>query len=94
MTQSEMTRAVVAVTGKTVCTIAQIGSVPLTPTPVEREPLVVDWDELDVLRYLVWSGVVVFSNTTAPSGRSQVSEVVPYDRTTRTRLPQDFSSMA
>jgi hypothetical protein len=48
MTQAEMNREVAAATGESVSTIAQMGFVPLTPVPYERdrEPLTVDWDEL------------------------------------------------
>jgi len=52
MTQADLNRAVAAATGETVGTIAEMGFVPLTATPVEREPLVVDWDELDVRRHV------------------------------------------
>jgi hypothetical protein len=47
MTQAELNRAVANTTGETVATIAEMGFVPLTPIPVEREPTFVDWDELD-----------------------------------------------
>lgn len=50
MTQSELNRAVAAATGETVQVISDRGFVPLTPFPVEREPLTVDWDELDAER--------------------------------------------
>ncbi len=50
MTQAELNRAVATVTGETVRTIADMGFVPLTPIPIEREPLTVDWDELDAQR--------------------------------------------
>ena len=50
MTQAELNRAVASATGETVSTIAEMGFVPLTPFPVEREPLTVDWDELDAER--------------------------------------------
>ena len=48
MTQAEMNREVASATGESVSTIAQMGFVPLTPVPYERdrEPLTVDWDEL------------------------------------------------
>jgi hypothetical protein len=48
MTQTEMNREVAAATGESVSTIAMMGFVPLTRLPYERdrEPLVVDWDEL------------------------------------------------
>ena len=50
MTQAELDRAVAAATGESVNTISQRGFVLLTPSPIEREPLVVDWDELDTSR--------------------------------------------
>jgi len=45
MTQSELNREVAQATGESVSTIRQLGFVPLTHGPYEREPLVVDWDE-------------------------------------------------
>jgi len=45
MNQSELNREVAQATGETVSTIRQLGFVPLTRGPYEREPLVVDWDE-------------------------------------------------
>jgi hypothetical protein len=50
MTQSELDRAVAAATGESVDTISRRGFVLLTPNPIESEPLVVDWDELDANR--------------------------------------------
>jgi hypothetical protein len=52
MTQAEMNREVATATGETVSTIAQMGFSPLTPVPYERdrEPLTVDWDELEQRR--------------------------------------------
>jgi len=50
MTQNDLNRAVAAATGETVSTVAAMGFVPLTRVPAEREPLVVDWDELDQRR--------------------------------------------
>ena len=50
MTQSEIYRAVAAATGETIRTVAEMGFVPLTSVPVEREPQIVDWDELDARR--------------------------------------------
>jgi hypothetical protein len=47
MTQSELDVEVSVVTGETLDTISDRGFVPLTYGPVEREPLVVDWDELE-----------------------------------------------
>ncbi len=52
MTQAELNREVAAATGETVRTIAALGFVPLTSSPYERdrEPLLVDWDELESQR--------------------------------------------
>jgi hypothetical protein len=52
MTQAQLNREVAAATGESVRTIAQLGFVPLTSVPQEwdREPLVVDWDEVDAQR--------------------------------------------
>ena len=47
MTQRDFNRAVAQATGESIRTINNMGFVPLTAYPVEREPLVVDWDELD-----------------------------------------------
>jgi len=47
MTQRELNRAVAHATGESLSTISSLGFVPLTIGPVEREPLVLDWDELD-----------------------------------------------
>ena len=54
MTQAELNRAVAAATGESVKTIAEMGFGPLTNLPVEREPLVIDWDELDAKRTSVF----------------------------------------
>ena len=54
MTQAELNRAVAKVTGETVCTVAERGFVPLTLRPIEREPLVVDWDSLAEKRISVF----------------------------------------
>ena len=54
MTQADLNRAVAAATGETVRTIAEMGFVPLTAAPIEREPLVVNWDELDADRVSVF----------------------------------------
>jgi hypothetical protein len=53
MTQAELNREVAKATGESVGTISQIGFVPLTrqPVEVEREPLVIDWDEQPERRY-------------------------------------------
>jgi len=50
MTQNDLNRAVARATGETISTVAAMGFVPLTDVPIEREPLVVDWDELDQRR--------------------------------------------
>ena len=49
MDQRELNREVAKATGETVGTIDKMGFVPLHPSPYERdrEPLVVDWDQLD-----------------------------------------------
>ena len=49
MTQAEMNREVASATGESVSTISKMGFSPLTPIPYERdrEPLVVDWDDLE-----------------------------------------------
>ena len=53
MTQAELNREVAVATGESIGTIAHIGFVPLTrhPVEVEREPLVIDWDEQPERRY-------------------------------------------
>ena len=52
MTQAEVNREVAAATGESVSTIARMGFVPLTRAPYEpdRDPLVVDWDEVEQRR--------------------------------------------
>ena len=50
MTQAELNREIAKKTGETVSTISALGFVPLTGQPYEREPLVIDWDELDADR--------------------------------------------
>ena len=49
MNQRELNRQIAKATGETVATIDQLGFVPLEPIPYEqdREPLVVDWDDLE-----------------------------------------------
>jgi hypothetical protein len=54
MTQAELNRAVACATGESVSAIAEMGFVTLTPIPVEREPMVVDWDQLDQQRVSVF----------------------------------------
>ena len=57
MTQRELNRKVAEATGEAVRTIAEMGFVPLTESPYERErdrePLVIDWDEQDQKRVFV-----------------------------------------
>ena len=50
MHQTELNRAVARATGESVRTIAKMGFSTLTPMPIDREPLVVDWDELEAQR--------------------------------------------
>ncbi|MHB1038186.1 MAG: hypothetical protein ACYC35_26410 [Pirellulales bacterium] len=50
MTQAELNRAVARATGESVNTISNLGFVPLTGRPIEREPMGVDWDDLDAGR--------------------------------------------
>ena len=52
MTQQELDRAVAEATGESVATVAKMGFVPLTSRPIERErqPLMVDWDQADAQR--------------------------------------------
>lgn len=52
MTQRQLNREVADVTGETVGTIERMGFVPLTSVPIEREPLVMDWDDEDDYRGL------------------------------------------
>ena len=54
MTQAQLDRAVARATGETLRTINAMGFVPLASNCVEREPQVVDWDELDARRYSVF----------------------------------------
>jgi hypothetical protein len=52
MTERELLREVATVTGESLKTISDRGFVLLLPIPYEldREPLVIDWDELDAQR--------------------------------------------
>ena len=50
MTRNELNRAVARATGESVAVISSMGFVPLTSVPYEREPEVVDWDQLDQSR--------------------------------------------
>ena len=63
MKQSELNRRVATITGETVNEIARRGFVPLTSQPCEREPLTIDWDELDAER-----NVTVVSQRTRTPG--------------------------
>ena len=55
MTQAELNREVAAATGECMSTVRHLGFVPLTPVPYERdrEPLVVDWDEVEQSRAIL-----------------------------------------
>ena len=55
MTQAELDCEVARMTGEATGTIAHIGFVQLTrrPMEVEREPLVIDWDEMTERRYML-----------------------------------------
>ncbi len=55
MTQAELDRAVAEATGESVQTIASRGFSIWTPAPMEREPLTVDWDELDSQRVALFA---------------------------------------
>lgn len=50
--QSELDRQVARATGESRSTIRSLGFVPLSPVPYERDrqPLIVDWDELEQRR--------------------------------------------
>ena len=50
MTQQQLNREIARKTGETISTIAALGFVPLTDQPYEREPLMVDWDQVDAER--------------------------------------------
>ena len=50
MNQRELNREIAKKTGETVSTISALGFVPLTGQPFEREPQIVDWDEVDTGR--------------------------------------------
>jgi len=54
MNQADLNRAVARVTGESVSTIAEMGFVTLPTILVEREPLMVDWDQLDRQRVSVF----------------------------------------
>lgn len=50
MTQHDLNREVARATGETVGMIEHRGFGLLNPLPVERDPLILDWDEQDDLR--------------------------------------------
>ena len=50
MSQRDLNRQISKATGESIETIAGMGFVELTPFPVEREPLAMDWDEHDLDR--------------------------------------------
>jgi hypothetical protein len=52
MTQAELDRRIAHATGESLRTINRMGFVPLRPTVYERdrEPLVVDWDDVESRR--------------------------------------------
>ena len=50
MTQTELNRAVAQATGESVDTICRHGF-SVDPDPIDREPLVIDWDDQDPPRY-------------------------------------------
>ena len=54
MTQAELNREVARATGESVAEIKHLGFVPLTMEPYEQEPQVVDWDEVDEARDVVF----------------------------------------
>lgn len=47
MTQTELDRAVANATGEEVKTIRRIGFTQQNDTDLEREPMVIDWDQWD-----------------------------------------------
>ena len=55
MTQSDLNRAVASATGESIHTIASRGfsliEAPPTDPELSRDPLVIDWDELEALRW-------------------------------------------
>lgn len=48
MSQRDLNRAIARATGEDISTITGMGFVELTPFPIEREPLTMDWDEHDL----------------------------------------------
>ena len=53
MTQADLDRQVAAHTGESLSMVRQMGCVPLKGIPYEREPLLVDWDEVERGRTIV-----------------------------------------
>lgn len=51
MTQAELNRAVAHATGEAVDTISRHGFSVIDPASLEREPLVIDWDDQEPPRY-------------------------------------------
>ena len=56
MKQAELNRKIAALTGESLTTIRNLGFVPLTSVPYERDrdPLVVDWDEVEQQRAILY----------------------------------------
>jgi hypothetical protein len=56
MTQAELNREIAAATGESMSTVRHMGFVPLMPVPYERDrdPLVVDWEELEQQRAVLY----------------------------------------
>ena len=56
MTQAELDPQIATVTGESLCTVRQRGFSPLWPVAYEpeREPLTVDWDEVDRRREVLF----------------------------------------
>ena len=56
MTQAELDQQIATATGESLCTVRQRGFSPLWPGPCEpdREPLTVDWDEMDRRREVLF----------------------------------------
>lgn len=50
--QRDLNRRVAQATGESVETISRMGFIPLPLEPVDREPLIVDWDAFDDSRSL------------------------------------------
>ena len=54
MTQRDFNLAIAQATGESLRTINNMGFVPLTAYPVEREPLTIDWDDIEKQRVSVF----------------------------------------